>query len=210
MWTNDPLYSSIRIPTINPERLFFFSILLIKTCQKEEENETHIQLIGVVLPHHLALVPKLIEEEEPPKAIVADEAGETEKGKHSDAAERHLNDGIVRAPVLGVTGGTGEQEMRHDRDGDGEEDEDGPREKPRGEGGLVDAHPSEPRSEALQLVLRVRDAPLEFAFPQQAFSLLVHFVGKICPFFFPLFFLRDGSKINGFVISASNAGAGNL
>lgn len=148
------------VPEKSEEKIYKYAKLRVFLYLPDQNTpdrarKTHIELFRVVLPHHLAFIPKLIKEEKPPKAIIPDEPREAQKGEHCDAAERQLHNGIVGALMLGIAAGTGQQEMRHHRHGDGEEDEDGPGETPRGDRGLVDAHPSEPRPEALKLVLRV-------------------------------------------------------
>lgn len=123
--------------------------------------KTHIELFRISLPYGLAVIPKLIKEQEPPQAVRPDEIGEADKRQRRDGAEGELDDGVVGAGVLGVAGGAGDQEVGCGGDDEGEEDEHRPREARRPGAGLVDAHPLEVRSEALELVLRVRHAPHE-------------------------------------------------
>lgn len=119
---------------------------------------TYIELVSVTCPNRLTLIPKLVEEQEPPQPILPYEPRQAHERKRSDAAERQLDDSVVRSLMFGVARGAREQEMRSDGDGDGEDEEHGPREARGPYVGLVDAHPSEVRPEALELVLCVGNA----------------------------------------------------
>ena len=127
-------------------------------------QKTYIELIGVSSPHSLALVPKLIEEEEPSETILADESRETEERKGSKAAERKLNHGIIRPRVMAVAVSASDHEVRRGRDHEREDDEHGPRQNRRPRARLIHAHPSQVFPETLELVLRVRDAARELVF----------------------------------------------
>lgn len=124
---------------------------------------TYIVLRHIVGSNGLALIAELIEEEEPPEAVLADEDGEAEEGEGGDGGEGELHHGVVGAGVAGVAVGAGEEEVRRGGDGDGEEEEQGPRER-GGEGvGLVHAHPPDVGAERVELVVQVGDAAVVLA-----------------------------------------------
>lgn len=102
---------------------------------------THIELSGVSASDRLALIDKLVEEQEPPKTVLPDEPGEADEGQRGDAAEGELNDAVVGSRVFAVAGGAGQQEMRHQGNNDREQHEHGPGETRRPHVRLVDAHP---------------------------------------------------------------------
>lgn len=80
--------------------------------EKEKVKRAYVQLPRVTLSDGLALIPELIEEEEPPKAISPDEGRERNEGYGGDAGEGELRHGVVGAAVAAVAVGAGENEMR--------------------------------------------------------------------------------------------------
>lgn len=114
----------------------------------------------VSLPDLLALVAELVEEEEPAKAVLLDEAGEAAEGEGSDDGQRELHHRVVGALVAGVAGGAGEDEVGEEGDSEGEEEEEGPGEEGVPGSRLVHTHPSQPRPEAPKLICRIRFRPI--------------------------------------------------
>lgn len=132
-------------------RLVNLKIVKQKIANKDLRKtwETHIELFGVTISNHLALVNEFIEEQEPPKPELRHESREAHERQGGDAAERELNDGVERPGVLAIAGGASEDEMRDGGDDDGEEDEHEPRQASCPRVRLVHAHPSEIGSEAV-------------------------------------------------------------
>lgn len=128
-------------------------------------SETHVELSRISLSNCLALINQLIKEQEPPEPVLPDEPGQAHEGEGGDAAQRQLQDAVEGPRVLAVASGAGQQEMGNRGHDDREEDEHGPRQTRCPHIRLVHAHPLEIGSEALQLVLRVRDAACEFCVP---------------------------------------------
>ena len=127
-------------------------------------KRTHVELIGVASPNSGALIPKLIEEEEPSETKLANKSRETKKRKGSKAAERKLNPRIIRPRVMAIAVGASEHEVRHRRNHERENDEHRPRENRCPRAGLVHAHPSQIFPETMEFVVHVRDRTLELLF----------------------------------------------
>lgn len=135
-------------------------------------------MLSITISNGLALIPELIEEQESAQAEPADERGQTEEGQGGDAAEGELRHRVVGSAVEAVAVVAREHEMGEDRDDDGESEEDEPGEADGPRVGLIDAEPSEPRAEALELVLGVGGAPGEgpglARIVEQGFSCVPH------------------------------------
>lgn len=119
-------------------------------------RETYIELLSIALPHSLALIAELIEEQEPPQAVPADEGGQANEGEGGDATERELRHRVVGPAVLAVAFGASEYEMGESGDHDGHPQENDPRETGGPCSGLIEAQPFQPRPKRLKLVVGVR------------------------------------------------------
>lgn len=134
-----------------------------KSGRKENELETYIELMRVLSPDGLALIAEFIEEQESTKSILPDKFRQTKERKNGNAAQRELDNGIVRACMVAIAGSTGQNEMRNTRNNNGEDNEDSPGNASGPNSGLIDAHPSKIGAEAVQFIVGVGLRSGEFA-----------------------------------------------
>ena len=85
-----------------------------------------MELFCVIHPHSLALIAKLIKEQESPKPIFPYKPRQTHKRQRRDAAQGQLHNGVVWPAMPTVAAGASQQKMRRRRNNNGEEKEHGP------------------------------------------------------------------------------------
>lgn len=114
---------------------------------------------SIALPYDLTLITQLIKEQEPPEPIHPQELRQRHKRQRGHPAQRQLHQRVVgpRVPVVAVA--ARKEKVGQPRHHQAEDHEHQPGEAGGVDVRLVNAHPLQPSSEAVELVVRVGGRP---------------------------------------------------
>ena len=99
----------------------------------------------------VAGIGQLVDEEEPPEAVLASPSGEADERHRGEERESNLGRDVVGTAVVGVAGGAGEEEVGRHGDAEGQQEEHRPRQPGAPQARLVHAEPPQERPQALQI-----------------------------------------------------------